>query len=116
MVGINSCMAQARNKPFKELHIQKRRELLGITQEELADIMGVDGMTISRWERGERFPRGQRLPLLAKTLKCTINDLYREPSDVISLDSELSNAPASLKKQALALIRALKAQAEEEKK
>jgi transcriptional regulator with XRE-family HTH domain len=110
-------MAKAGNtRPFRQLHIQKRREALEMTQEELAEIMGVDAMSVSRWERGQRFPRGRRLPQLAKALRCTINDLYREPSDVISLDSELSEASPALRRQALALIKALKAQAEEDKK
>jgi transcriptional regulator with XRE-family HTH domain len=34
--------------------LKQRREALGLTQEQLAEIFGVDIMTISRWERGAR--------------------------------------------------------------
>lgn len=107
--------AASQSKPFKPLFIQERREALGMTQEELAKIMGVDAMSVSRWERGLRFPRGRRLPQLAQALKCTVNDLYHEPTDLVSIDSMLSGASKGLRKQAEAIIRALK-DAEEAKK
>jgi transcriptional regulator with XRE-family HTH domain len=34
--------------------LRQRREALGLTQEQLAEILGVDIVTISRWERGTR--------------------------------------------------------------
>lgn len=37
--------------------LQKRREKLELTQEELGAQLGVKGMTVSRWERGESLPR-----------------------------------------------------------
>lgn len=37
--------------------LRKRREELNLTQEDLADQVGVEGMTVSRWERGESLPR-----------------------------------------------------------
>ena len=42
-------MARMKNEQLKQ-----RREALGITQEQLAQILGVDIVTISRWERGTR--------------------------------------------------------------
>jgi DNA-binding transcriptional regulator YiaG len=44
------------------------RKLLGITQFELAQKLGVISTTISRWERGEAKPTNPALLLLA-TLK-----------------------------------------------
>lgn len=112
MVGKCLVMTKGRTKPFQPLFIQERRESLGMTQEELAEIMGVDAMSISRWERGTRFPRGRRLPLLAQTLKCSVSDLYREPSDLVSLDSMLVDTPKPLRKQIEAVIKAMKEGAE----
>jgi transcriptional regulator with XRE-family HTH domain len=35
------------------------RRIAGITQAELGEALGVTSTTISRWERGERQPRGR---------------------------------------------------------
>lgn len=38
--------------------ITKCRERMGgITQEAFGDLVGVDGVTVGRWERGESLPR-----------------------------------------------------------
>lgn len=121
MVGTNLPMrkqrAASQSKPFRQLYIQEWRERIDppMTQEDLAEIMGVDAMSVSRWENHKRFPRGRRLPQLAQALKCTVNDLYHEPTDLVSIDSMLSGASKGLRKQAEAIIRALK-DAEEAKK
>lgn len=116
MVGRFLGMTKKRNiGSFDQLFIQERREALGMTQEELAEIMGVDAMSVSRWERGLRFPRGWRLPQLAEALKCSVNDLYHEPTDLVSIDSLLSGASRGLRKQAEAIIRAMRANEEGKK-
>jgi transcriptional regulator with XRE-family HTH domain len=48
--------------------LKKRREALEMTQEELAKELGVDSMTVSRWERGTRsIP--SLLPLALETVE-----------------------------------------------
>jgi len=48
--------------------LKKRREQLGMTQEQLASALSVHVMTISRWERGERsIP--SHLPLALETVE-----------------------------------------------
>lgn len=44
--------------------IEKRRSELGITQRELADILGVKRYSISKWERGHRRPATEVLSRL----------------------------------------------------
>lgn len=44
------------------------RKSLGLTQRQLAELVGVDPITISRWERGVRTPRGVHARLLAQAL------------------------------------------------
>ena len=48
--------------------IQKRRKELGLTQQALADLVGVSKGTISQWESGDYSPGGQNLVNLAKSL------------------------------------------------
>lgn len=63
------------------LKIQAYREAAGMNKTELAKKMGVSIPTVSRWESGEDYPAGPRLPILAKTLGCTIDELFgRTPS------------------------------------
>lgn len=37
--------------------IKKTRLKIGLSQQQLADLMGISKITISRWERGESIPR-----------------------------------------------------------
>jgi transcriptional regulator with XRE-family HTH domain len=44
--------------------LKKRRALLGLTQKELAERLGVSPNTVARWERGERQVPVLLLPAL----------------------------------------------------
>jgi phage repressor protein C with HTH and peptisase S24 domain len=50
------------------VRIKKRRKLLGYTQKELAELVGIRGQSISGWERGLALPNGKVLQDLAKHL------------------------------------------------
>jgi transcriptional regulator with XRE-family HTH domain len=45
------------------------RRNAGVTQAELARAIGVHPLTISRWERGQRVPRGPNAVAYARTLE-----------------------------------------------
>ena len=54
--------------------IQAKREALGATQQAMADALGVDRSTVTKWEANGTYPR-------PRFLRCTIDDLYAdEPS------------------------------------
>lgn len=55
-------------------HFRKRADL---TQKEVADILGLDQTTVSRWERGRKLPRADRLPRIADLYHCSVDDLLR---------------------------------------
>lgn len=48
-------MTQKMKKDFSTI-IKEEREILGITQEEMSNKIGVSGRTIARWEAGESVP------------------------------------------------------------
>lgn len=54
------------------------REKNSLTQKELSLMVGVEQNTISQWESGERLPRADKLPLLAKILGCTVDELLAD--------------------------------------
>ena len=58
-------------------HIRSRRRQLGLTQEQLAEMIGVGHQALSRIEQGKMAPKMDRLPSLAHSLQCTVADLFR---------------------------------------
>lgn len=59
------------------MHIIKdKRERAGMTQGELAERLGVDRTTVTKWESGDAMPRADKLPDIAKALGCTVDELY----------------------------------------
>lgn len=60
-------------------NIRTARDRLGLTQRELGERIGAEGLFISRWERGANSPSPKYLPLLADALfEGDISALYRE--------------------------------------
>ena len=55
--------------------IRSRRHALGMTQEQLADRLGVSAPAVSKWEQGASYPDVTLLPALARTLGIDMNTL-----------------------------------------
>lgn len=49
----------------------------GLTQDSLAEKLGVVRTTVAMWETGKSIPRADLLPDLAKILGCSIEDLLQ---------------------------------------
>lgn len=60
--------------------ITERRKHLGWTQAELAEKLGVDSETISRFERGSNLPSLLRLEKLARVMDAPLAELLAESS------------------------------------
>ena len=56
--------------------IKKARTALGLTQEALAEALGVAPQTISKWERDESQPDASLLPTLADALQTSLDTLF----------------------------------------
>jgi len=52
--------------------IRRRRERLGLTQDQIGEALGVSRETVSQWESGTTEPRPARYPLLCQTLRCNL--------------------------------------------
>lgn len=58
------------------LNIKGYREAAGMTQNALAEKVGVDRTAVVKWESGAAFPSSAKLPRIAEILGCTVSDLF----------------------------------------
>jgi transcriptional regulator with XRE-family HTH domain len=63
----------------KDLFVKRRRQL-NLTQQQIADEVGVSSRTVQRWELGENLPELTILQAsrLCNLLKCSIDDLAKD--------------------------------------
>lgn len=60
------------------MNIETLRVSKNMTQEQLAEQLGIARSTVAMWESGEAMPRSDKLPELAKILNCSIDELFGE--------------------------------------
>lgn len=62
--------------------IRKARLAAGLTQRELGGLLGVDGFTVSRWERGTSTPRKNLRPKIEEVtgVKIGVEMTQTEPA------------------------------------
>lgn len=68
-------MAEKYRHPFV-----KRRKLLDLTQQEIADVAGVRARAVQDWEAGKHQPKltARKFADLCRLLKCSIDDLAED--------------------------------------
>lgn len=60
-------------------NIRNFRKKNNLTQEELADRLGVTYQSVSRWENGATYPDLELLPIISELLSVTVNELLGMP-------------------------------------
>lgn len=63
------------DKKMNEI-IREQRKKQNLTQEQLAEKLNVSSKTISKWETGLRLPDTEIIPILAKVLNISIDELF----------------------------------------
>ena len=76
------------NLNFAE-NIKRLRKENGITQEKLADVLGVTGQTISRWELSICYPDLELLPSIANFFGVSVDTLLSNDSSSKEKDLEI---------------------------
>ena len=67
-------------------NLVQMRKLLGMTQEDLAEKVGVSRQAIAKWESGESLPDLEKSKLLAEALNVSLDELANhEPEDNLGL-------------------------------
>lgn len=69
------------------VNLKRIREHRGLTQQEVADSLDVNRVSIARIESGKRLPGLQFVVSVAKLLKCSVDDLTSEPAVAASTRS-----------------------------
>lgn len=64
------------------MKIQGLRLSQNMTQDTLAEQLGVTRSTIAMWETGKAMPRADKLPEIAKVLGCNVSDLFEKEEAV----------------------------------
>lgn len=64
-----------------------RREK-GITQEELAGVLGVTNQSVSKWETGQCYPDIELLPDIARYFEVSIDELFGYESSIKTIKSD----------------------------
>ena len=74
---------------FAEIILKYRREL-GLTQEGLAQKLGVTNQAVSKWESGQSCPDIALLPALADLFGITLDELFGREPKAAAVQEELS--------------------------
>ena len=56
--------------------IKNYRKTEGLTQEQVANYLGVSTPAVNKWEKGNTYPDISLLPALARLLKIDMNELF----------------------------------------
>ena len=62
--------------------IRTRRQALGLTQDQLAQKLGVSAPAVNKWEKALNYPDITLLPVLARTLGVDLNTLLSFQEDL----------------------------------
>lgn len=73
--------------------ITQKRKALGFTQEELAEKLGVSAQAVSKWENDLSCPDITLLPILAKILSTTVDELLTGKNDEVKYVPEGQRKP-----------------------
>jgi transcriptional regulator with XRE-family HTH domain len=68
--------------PARRHRLAQRRRAVGLSQEALAEAIGVDRSTVVRWERADTEPQPWHRPRLARALRLSVEDLAVLLADV----------------------------------
>jgi transcriptional regulator with XRE-family HTH domain len=81
-------------------NLKELRKRRNISQEQLAEKVGVSRQSVSKWETSEAYPEMNNILELCKIFKCNISDLVNDKMiDIDSLDEEVKMSVVKFKKE-----------------
>ena len=61
-----------------DISIKTFRKKKGLSQKELAGLLGLNQSAVAQWETGKTAPNFRRLKKLTEILECSVDDLMEE--------------------------------------
>lgn len=81
-------------------NLRSLRRARRISQEELAERVGVSRQSVSKWECGDAYPEMDNILKLCNIFHCKINNLVNEELvDLDSLDEDIKMTAVKLKRK-----------------
>ena len=81
-------------------NLKNLRKIKKLSQEKLAEKVGVSRQSISKWECGEAYPEMDNILILCKIFNCKLNDLIHEDlTDINSLGEDVKMSVVKFKKE-----------------
>ena len=82
-------------------NIQNLRKFKNLSQEKLAEMVGVSRQSISKWECNEDYPSWNKIPILCRIFNCSIEDLIsnEELGKIMDLEKLKSDGMERIKKE-----------------
>lgn len=69
--------------------IKENRKKVGLTQEQVANYLGVSTPAVNKWERGSTYPDISLLPALARLLKIDLNKLFSFHKELTEMEVKM---------------------------
>ena len=90
--------------------IKEKRKQLGLTQENIAEYLGVSTPAVSKWENGTTYPDITLLPGLARLLKTDLNTLlsFNEEMSEIEINNVVMTVQSTIQEEGFEKIAALR--------
>ena len=76
-MAYNIAISYLNHKGSDNMRLRIIRKRVGLTQTELANLIGVGQPTVALWESGKRNPSNKNLLALSEVLKCTTDELLK---------------------------------------
>lgn len=86
-------------------NLKEIRKIKKISQEKLAQMLGVSRQSVSKWECGDAYPEMKHILALCELFNCNINDLvHNDMSDLQLMDEDVQQSVVKFKREKQASI------------
>src|SRR2546422_6498589 len=89
MLGIMALKQESQNPPEYENRLREKRQALGLSQKQLADLAGITRQAVCAVETNQYSPATSVALQLARALRCRVEDLFSIKSGGEIVEGEL---------------------------